>query len=204
MRIDPDRTSLKSFMLLALLWLPLSFFFWFLWAGLLVAPAGLAAEALLTGLWPEHFHALTQLGFRFEIEALIELPAELERLGQGRPVVAIPVNPMIYGYGLPLLAGLVASTPVSGWARLAQLLVGYLAITLVQVWGVVWETFLTLSFQLEEAATATMEAIGIGPTETALAYQFGYLILPGVTPAALWILMNRRFIEALVPALRRD
>lgn len=199
-----ERSSLKSFMLLALLWLPLSFFFWFLWAGLLVSPAGLLAEVLLTGIWPEHFHALTQTGFRFEIEALIELPAELQRLGQGRPVVAIPVNPMIYGYGLPLLAGLIASTPAGGWARLWQLLIGYLAIVLVQVWGTVWETFLTLSFQLDAAGAATMAAIGIAPTGTALAYQFGYLILPGVTPAALWILMNRRFIEGLVPALGRN
>ncbi len=195
--------SLNTFMLLALLWLPLSFFFWFLWAGLLVAPAGLAAEALLTGLWPEHFHALAQQGFQFEIEVLVQLPAELERLGQGQPVVAIPVNPMIYGYGLPLLAGLVASTPAGGWARLAQLLIGYCAIIGVQVWGVAWETFKTLQFALGDAGTATMAAIGIGPNATALAYQFGYLILPAVTPAALWILMNRRFIEALVPALKR-
>ena len=35
----------------------------------------------------------------------------------------------------------------------------------------------------------------------ALAYQFGYLILPAVVPAALWIGLNRSFIERLV---RRD
>ena len=32
----------------------------------------------------------------------------------------------------------------------------------------------------------------------ALGYQFGYLILPAVTPVAMWILLNARFLEELV------
>jgi hypothetical protein len=39
---------------------------------------------------------------------------------------------------------------------------------------------------------------GIDPNTIALAYQFGYLILPAVVPVALWISLNRAFIESLV------
>ncbi len=200
-----ERFSLKSFMLQALLWLPLSFFVWFLWAGLFVAPVGLLTEALLTGLWPDQFHAVLRAGYGLEVEVFFELPEHMRRLGQGRSIAAIPINPMIYGYGLPLLAGLVISTPATARARLLQLIVGYVAVVGVQSWGAVWETFLTLHFQLGAEGAITMEAIGIGANATALAYQFGYLIFPGVVPSALWILMNRRFIEGiviLVPARR--
>ena len=31
-----------------------------------------------------------------------------------------------------------------------------------------------------------------------LVYQFGYLVLPAVVPVALWIVMNRSFLESLV------
>jgi hypothetical protein len=36
------------------------------------------------------------------------------------------------------------------------------------------------------------------PSAIALAYQFGYLILPAVVPVVLWIALNRAFIEQLV------
>ena len=39
---------------------------------------------------------------------------------------------------------------------------------------------------------------GVSPDAVALAYQFGFLILPAVLPAALWIGLNRAFIERLV------
>ena len=39
---------------------------------------------------------------------------------------------------------------------------------------------------------------GLSLDVIALASQFGYLVLPAVVPVALWILMNRRFLEALV------
>ena len=86
------------------------------------------------------------------------------------------------------------------YQRAVQLVAGYLAVMLVQTWGSVFETLKTLHFQLGEEGRNTLQAIGVSPDAIALGYQFGYLILPGVVPIALWILMNRRFIEGLVPA----
>ncbi len=200
MSAHPDDYSLKRFMLSAILWLPLSFFVWFLWSGVFVAPVEWLVQWILN-LWaPDSFNDVLRTGYQLEIEVFIELPPEMARIGQGRPVAAIPVNPMIYGYGFPLLAGLAISTPQPLLQRALQLVAGYLAVALVQAWGTVFEIFQTLYFQLGEEGRATLEALGISPDLIALGYQFGYLILPGVVPVALWILMNRRFIEGLVPA----
>ena len=44
-----------------------------------------------------------------------------------------------------------------------------------------------------------ISAIGLSPEQIALAYQTGYLILPGVVPVVVWVLLNQRFIEGLMP-----
>lgn len=196
-----EPVSLKRFMLQALLWLPLAFFFWFLWAAAFVMPVGLATGWILTGLFPEQFHAVLQQGYMLEVEVLMALPPEMQRAGQGQPVVAIPVNPTLYGYGLPLLAGLVISTPLGIGRRALQIALGGLAIVAVQIWGSVWDTLQTLRFQLGAEGAAVIEQMGLSAEQIALAYQLGYLILPGVVPVVVWVLLNRRFIEGLMPAV---
>ncbi len=194
--------SLKAFLLRAVLWLPLAFFFWVLWRQLFIAPVTLLVNQLLTGVWPEQFYAVIQTGHELEVQVLMAVPEETARLGQGRPVLGIPVNPLIYGYGLPLFAGLVICTPLSHAIRALQILLGWLVIALVQSWGSIWETFQTLHFQLgENGGAEVMAQIGVGASPTALAYQFGYLILPGVVPVIFWLMLNGRFIESLVPQL---
>jgi len=106
------------------------------------------------------------------------------------------VNPMIYGYSVPLFAGLVMATPLEKWQRLAQIGAGLAVLWLVQAFGVVAETFKVLGLQLPEG-TAKMHELGYSLEAIALCYQFGYLILPPLVPAVLWILFNRPFIEEL-------
>ncbi len=193
--------TLKGFLLRALLWLPLAFFFWVLWRQLFVVPVTVLVDLLLTGIWPEQFYNVVQNGHELEAEVLMAIPEEQMQQGQGQPVVVVPVNPLIYGYGLPLFAGLVICTPLSHLKRTLQILVGWLVIALVQSWGSIWETFKTLHFQLGAEGAAVMAEVGIGPSPTALAYQFGYLIIPSVVPVVLWLLLNRAYIESLVPQL---
>lgn len=192
--------SLRRFMLQALLWLPLAFFFWFLWAAAFVIPVAVVTDWILTGLYPGQFHDVLQQGYLLEVEVLMALPPEMQRAGQGQPVIAIPVNPTLYGYGLPLLAGLVISTPQSIGRRAAQIAVGALAIIAVQIWGSVWDTLQTLQFQLGAEGAAVIAQMGLSAEQIALAYQMGYLILPGVVPIIVWVLLNRPFIEGLMPA----
>ena len=49
-----------------------------------------------------------------------------------------------------------------------------------------------------------MRRAGLPLELIALCYQFGYLILPALVPAALWIVGNRRFIETLTRAPGRE
>lgn len=193
--------SLKGFLLRTLLWLPLAFCFWFLWAGLFVAPVTMLIDAFLTSFGAGKFPAVYQNGFHVEVEVLMEVPEAL-RTGAGQAIVTIPVNPMIYGYGLPLLAGLVISTPLRRRIRALQIGVGWLTVGLTQAWGVFWDLLQTLQFQMGPEGQAVVADLGLDANAIALAYQFGYLILPGVVPVVLWLVMNRRFIESQVPQIR--
>lgn len=182
--------SLKTFMLNVMLWLPLGFFLWFYLSALLVMPVEWILRGILVGGLSEHFDELLR-------EKYLLLPGPIVTMPEGLAVVSFPVNPMLYGYGLPLIGALIMSTPVAVRTRLLQLLIGYAAIVVVQSWGCFWETFRTLAFDLEHGG-ALVEAIGIPPTIIALCYQFGYLILPAVAPIVLWIALNRPFIESLI------
>ncbi|MEM9301827.1 MAG: exosortase H-associated membrane protein [Pseudomonadota bacterium] len=185
------RFSLKAFMLNVVLWLPLMFFLWFYVSGLLIMPVQFGLDALLNLLYGDHFESVRRTAHLFEVGAIVTLP-------EGRAVAEIPVNPMIYGYGLPLVAGLVIATPVAAGLRALQLLGTYLGVVLVQLWGSFWETFRVLAFELAEPGQAIVDAAGFPDEVIALCYQFGYLVLPAVVPVALWVLMNRTFIEGVV------
>jgi hypothetical protein len=192
--IDPvEPVSLKVFLLSAALWLPLSFFFWFQFAGLFVAPVQLFAEWALAGILGEHLRDLSQSGFILVVEIYFKAPDGTR----------LSINPMIYGYGLPVLAGLVISTPNSIRHRTMQIVLGYTAIVLVQSWGAVSEVLKNLMFGLGPEGRVVMEQVGLSPTLVALVYQFGYLILPAVVPIAIWILMNRRFFEGIISSANR-
>ena len=100
-RTEP--VSLKLFLVNTVLWLPLCFFFWFQWAGLFVAPVNMVVESVLAIILGGQLRGLSQDGYVFLIEIYYKAPDGTR----------LAINPMIYGYGLPVLAGLVISTPNS-------------------------------------------------------------------------------------------
>lgn len=183
-----EPVSLKLFLLNSVLWLPLSFFFWFQFASLFVAPVHLLSEWAFASILGEQFRDISQSEFILLVEIYFQAPDGTR----------LSINPMIYGYGLPVLAGLVISTPNSIRRRALQILLGYTAIVLVQSWGVVAEVLKNLTFGLGPEGRVVMEQVGLSPTIVALAYQSGYLILPAVVPIAIWILMNRHFFEGII------
>ena len=67
-----------------------------------------------------------------------------------------------------------------------------------QAFGIVAESLKFLAFEAGEPGRDAIAKAGLAPNALALAYQFGFLILPAVLPAALWIGLNRAFIERLV------
>ena len=120
-------STLKRFLLAAVLWLPLAFCVWFWFAGPLVWPVIQMAKLLLPNAWPSLFQDVSQgadlldaqgrvlahLGYLMQLSSAVLVNAAPAgappRFGYLEPVI----NPMIYGYALPLFAGLVLATPLS-------------------------------------------------------------------------------------------
>lgn len=194
MRLSP----IREFGLKAVLWLPLGFFLWFVLAEPLVWPVIRMASLALTSIWPTLFSDVVQLGHTMEVTTRV-LVNQIAPGGQsGIGELVLTQNPLIYGYSLPLFCGLTMATPVSARRRLVQFAIAFVVIWLAQAFGVVCESFKMLGFDSGDAGAAAITKAGIAPDVIALAYQFGYLILPAVVPVALWIGLNREFIEGLV------
>lgn len=191
-------SPIRGLGLRAVLWLPLSFFIWFAFSSPLVWPVVQMAKLALLSIWPTLFSDVVQSGHSMEVTThlLVNQTAPDGRSGIGELVLV--QNPLLYGYSLPLFSGLAMATPITIRRRLVQFAIALSAMWLAQAFGVVAESFKMLAFDSGAAGANAIVGAGIAPDSIALAYQFGYLILPAVMPVALWIGLNRAFIESLV------
>ena len=215
-------SPLRRFVLQAALWLPAMFAIWFaLQSPVVYLPIRLAGAVLsswlpdlFTGMAQDYNHAV--FSYVADVSGVQGLPATRLAVEEQR------TNVLIYCYGLPLLYGLVMATPLNWRRTFLQLGVGYVVLSLVQGFGLAGDVLKTMALGVGpgvQAALAAMEYAALAPAageaarlhmEAALAghgltpdriiliYQFGYLVLPAVTPVALWIVMNPRFLETLV------
>jgi hypothetical protein len=202
---------MKRFMLAALLWLPAAFFLWFWFAGPLVWPVIQLAKLVLLHAWPRLFTAVSQGADLLDAQGrLLGHLDYLMQLSTGVLVEVAPagaparfgfieptVNPMVYGYSLPLLVGLVLATPLAARQRIIQCALGIALVWLAQAFGVVAESLKAVAIDAGAAGADAARQSGLSLNLIALCYQFGYLILPALLPAAFWIVANRRFIDAL-------
>jgi len=186
-------SPLRQFILAAVLWLPASFFLWAVFASPIVWPVARIADLVLTGWLPQVVSGVLHNVARLEVETRL-----LTGTGARAGLIVLEVNPLIYAWCLPLFAGLVMATPVSARRRLLQFAIGLPVLWLVASWGAVFDTLKLLMFDAGPLGRGALAARGLSADAIALGYQFGYLILPAVTPVALWIVMNQRFLEALL------
>lgn len=198
---------LKTLLFLAVLWLPLSFFVWFYFAQLWVTPIASLASTVLQTWLPQVFTGVEQTQHLLSFITTLPVdPAQLAGmdLSQGRPAVVVDANPMIYGYSIPVLVGLVMATPLSNRRRALQVCIGLIVLLGVQTFGTVFDVLKSIGLQAgEEGARAIAEA-GLSPNMIAFCYQFGYLVLPAITPVILWVMFNQPFIQSLVTAEGSD
>ena len=206
-------SPVHEFALKAALWLPASFVIWFWAAALWVLPAARLAKWVLLGVWPDLFSGLSQGAdvldasgrviahasylLTLTTHVTVNVPASAGSPG-GVGVLEPSLNPMVYAYSLPLFSGLVMATPLSTRRRLVEMLIAFIAIWIAQAFGIVAESLKFVAYDAGPPGAEAIARAGLAPNAIALAYQFGYLILPAVLPAALWIGLNRRFIEQLV------
>jgi len=192
-----DELRLSELLILASLWMLFGFMLWFYLSAFHGLPARLLSGEVLSDILGDHFRRIVvqpDQHFLFQVETTIQY---VFRDGT-QDALGFVVNPLVYSYGLPLLFGLVMGSDVSWRRKLGILLLGYVTITLVQVWGVVFESLKMLSFNFGKETHAIVREAGVSDTMIALGYQLGTLILPALAPIFVWVLTNRRLVEQFV------
>lgn len=115
---------------------------------------------------------------------------------EGEYALVLEVNPLTYGFGLPLFIALfLAGNEANRWRKLA---LGALLLIPFQAWGICFDLLKQAAIT---AGPVVSEQTGFSPWKIegiALGYQFGALILPALAPIALWLALNSRFIPMLV------
>ena len=196
--------SLKGFLLKVLLWLPAAFAAWYYLSILHVAPIAWLSGLALGGLFPDAIAGVVQHGNHVEIAT--NLSASLLQSGAAPRggTIAFDLNPLVYGYGLPLLSGLIIASPGELEGKIFKILGGGLILLPFQAWGVSFGALKTLYFNFgPRVSQAAIDAVGMPPDAIALAYQLGFLILPAVAPILIWVAMHTRYLQTLAPGLAR-
>lgn len=193
-RADNSELRLSELLILAALWMLFGFMLWYYLSAFHGIPVRLLASEILSRILGSEFLGIVpnpdhHYLFQVETKILFQFPdGSLEALG-------FIVNPLVYGFGLPLLFGLVMASGVSFLRKVATLLIGYLCVMLIQVWGVVWQSLKMLAFNFGPDAHQVVIDAGVSDELIALCYQLGVLIFPPLVPVVLWVLANWELIE---------
>lgn len=192
-----DELRLSELLILAGLWMLFGFMLWFYLSAFHGAPSRLASEAILQYLLGENFYNIIvnpQQHFLFQVQTNIMFDFRDGTTDQ----LGFIVNPLVYSYGLPLLFGLVMGSDASLLRKFITLVIGYVVITGVQIWGVVWQSLKMLAYNFGAQTHQIVEEAGISDEAIAICYQLGSLILPALAPIFVWVLMNRPLVEQFV------
>ena len=194
---NKDELKLSELLILASMWMLFGFMLWFFLSAFHGTPARLASEAILGHILGDDFFRIIvepNQHFLYQVETQIQFTfrdGTTDALG-------FVVNPLIFSYGLPLLFGLVMGSDVSWLRKIVIMLIGYSVITLVQIWGVVWQSLKMLAFNFGEQTHAIVMSHGVSDASIALGYQLGTLIFPALAPIFVWVLGNRPLVEQFV------
>ncbi len=193
-RTDNQELRLSEMLILAFLWMVFGFMLWYYLSAFHGIPVRLLANEILSRLLGSEFMSIVanpDQRYLFQVET--QIPFQFP--DGSREALGFIVNPLVYGFGLPLLFGLVMASGVAFLRKIGTLLVGYVCVMLVQVWGVVWQTLKMLAFDFGADAHQLVIDAGISDELIALCYQLGVLILPPLVPIILWVLANWALIE---------
>ncbi len=191
-----SQPSIKDLLLLAALWMVLGFSIWFYTGALHVAPVRLFSEQLLQWLLGDVIYNVIHNPDNY-LYLIVQTRIQHVFPDGTSGGLGITTNPLIYGYGLPLLFGLSMATPTGIARKIIQLSAGLIAMWIVQTWGICWEVLKNMAFAYGPEVHAVVAGAGIPDVVIALFYQVGYLIFPALTPVVIWVLLNRPYIERL-------
>ena len=194
---EKEKLTLSELLILASMWMLFGFMLWFYLSAFHGAPARIAADHILSWLLQSDFSRIIvepNQHFLFQVETTIPYTF---RDGTTE-VLGFVVNPLVFSYGLPLLFGLVMGSDVSWLRKAVIMLIGYVVILGVQIWGVVFQSLKMLAFNFGQQTHEVVMSHGISDGTIAMGYQLGTLILPALAPIFVWVLTNRPLVEQFV------
>ena len=194
MRAGNQELRLGELLILAFLWMIFGFMLWYYLSAFHGIPVRLIASDILSRvLGPEFLNIVVNPDHHYLFLVQTQIPFQFP--DGSREALGFIVNPLIYGFGLPLLFGLVMASGVSIVRKLSVLLIGYFVVMLVQVWGVVWQALKMMAFNFGPDVHQVITDAGISDELIAMCYQLGALIFPSLAPIVLWVLANWKLIE---------
>jgi len=194
---------LRSFIVRTLLWLPVAFAAWFYMAIVITWPLTALVDAIMVSWFPEIVTAVKQQGYRLDVITDAGIVTSVAPAASAfRSELVFSLNPLIYGYCLPLFTALALATPLDA-GKYWRWCVGLLILYPIQAWGVCFDISKTLLFGLTPEVTTRAALSGWQLEAVALGYQFGYLVLPAVAPLVLWLTLYRSFVIQLAPVIAR-
>lgn len=185
---------LSELLILGFLWMIFGFMLWYYLSAFHGIPVRMLASEILSLVLGDDFMDIIpnpDRHYLFQVQTRIPFVFP----DGSREALGFIVNPLIYGFGLPLLFGLVMASGATFLRKLGVLLAGYVCVMLIQVWGVVWQSLKMLAFNFGADAHQVVADAGISDELIALCYQLGVLILPPLAPVILWVLANWSLVE---------
>lgn len=198
--MPPTPDLLKPFLWRLLLWLPLSFGIWYYFSVMMTVPLRWLVDGLMLSLGGGLIAGVSQQGY--ELSVLTNLHPIAGTPGAGGQIV-FKLNPLMYGYSLPLFTALCLATPTAEGDKWWRWLIGIGVLLLVQALGVGLHILKTTVLGLGPSLGGQIDPKEWNLNAIALGYQFGYLVLPAVTPLVLWLGLFRGFVLGLAPGFGR-
>lgn len=175
-------SALRGFLLRTLIWLPICFGAWYFLSILFTPPLAALVDTVLSAGFPSVIERVLADGNSLTVLTRIQ-PAATDRAGE----LLFDLNPLKYGYCVPLYTALVLATDGDDLVRALHWLLGMVVLLAVQVFGISAEILKVIAFQLGADGRAALDFAPWGYETLVLAYQLGYLILPPVLPIMLWL-----------------
>lgn len=192
-------SALSQFLLRVLVWLPICFGAWYYLSILFTSPLASLADALLTWIFPALIERVAQEGNQLIVITRLVVSAPADASGASGDLL-FELNPLKYGYCVPLYTALVLATPGGDTVKTMRWLTGMLILLAVQVFGISTEVLKVLAFQISDEAREMLGFADWGYEGLVIAYQLGFLILPPVAPIMIWF---GQFQDAIPDVVRQ-
>jgi hypothetical protein len=173
----------RGFLLRTLIWLPICFGAWYFLSILVTPPLAALVHAALGTSFPSVIERVTSDGNSLSVLTRIQPMTASAPSGE----LLFELNPLKYGYCVPLYTALVLATDADDWMRVLHWVLGMAVLLAVQVFGIITEILKVIAFQLGAPGRSALDFAPWGYEVLVFAYQLGYLILPPVVPIMLWL-----------------